>query len=69
MSEEERKITSYHVVWEIDVDATSSTDAARQALACVQERGTHAVVFDVFDESGTSTRIDLLEEGDGEGDF
>lgn len=60
---------SYHVVWEIDIDATSPVEAARQALACAQERGTHAVVFDVIAEDGTSTRVDLLEEGDGEGDF
>ena len=60
---------NYHVVWEIDVDATSPLDAAKQALACVQEQGTHAVIFDVIDKHGLSTRVDLLEEGDREGDF
>ena len=61
---------SYHLVWEIDIDATSPRDAAQQALALVQEPGTHAVVFDVIDEEGESTRVDLLEDEEGgEGDF
>lgn len=54
---------TYHVMWEIDIDAQSPIDAARQALACLQEPGTQAVVFDVTDEKGeTTTRVDLLEE-------
>ena len=69
MSNEDQTTKNYHVIWEIDVDATSPLDAAKQALACMQERGTHAVVFDVIDESGASKRVDLLEEGYGEGDF
>ena len=66
---ENQTTKNYHVVWEIDVEATSSLDAAKQALACMQTQGTHAVVFDVIDENGESTHVDLLEEGDGEGDF
>ncbi len=69
MSNKDRTIQNYRVVWEIDIEATSPADAARQALACVQEPGTHAVVFDVIAKDGTSTHVDLLEEGDGEGDF
>ena len=70
MSNNDRTTQSYHVVWEIDVDATSPSDAAKQALALVQEPGTHAVVFDIFSEDGESTRVDLLEDEEGgEGDF
>lgn len=52
----------YHIVWEIELVATSPEDAARQALAIQRDSASLATVFDVFDEDGQSVRVDLLEE-------
>jgi hypothetical protein len=49
---------TYRVVWEIDVDATSPKKAAMQARKC-QEPGTTATTFDVYNEYGKCTRVDL----------
>lgn len=50
----------YHVVWEIDVVATSPEDAAEEAFKHMQRPGTTAVVFDVTDDNGRTTRVDLM---------
>ena len=52
----------YHVMWEIDIEGDDPVDAALQALACVQRRGTTAVVFDVTAEDGETIRVDLMNE-------
>ena len=52
---------SYRVVWEIDIDADTPEDAARQALDIQHDYNSDATVFDVIDESGTKIRIDLLQ--------
>ena len=52
---------NYHVMWEIDIDAETPEAAAREAFKCMQDPQTTATVFDVFDEDGTPTRIDLAE--------
>jgi hypothetical protein len=61
---EEKKMNSYRVTWEIDIDAVDPLDAARQARAHQVREGTSAKVFDVIDEDGGITRIDLFEIDD-----
>lgn len=53
----------YLVQWEIDIDADSPEDAARQAFAHMQRPGTTANVFDVIehDAGGEKVRVDLQE--------
>jgi len=53
----------YHVMWEIDVTATSPVEAARQARGMQTAEGSMANVFDVTSEDGDTTRVDLEEEG------
>jgi len=48
----------YRVVWEIDVEARSPKKAAMQARK-YQEPGTTATTFDVYNEYGKCTRVDL----------
>lgn len=55
------KTKDFHVVWEIDVSAKTPREAALQALEA-QEPGTGALVFDVFDDKGDCTRVDLWAE-------
>jgi hypothetical protein len=52
------QLHSYRVVWEIDVAAASPKKAAMEAREC-QEPGTSATTFDVYDEDGECTRVDL----------
>jgi hypothetical protein len=52
------RLRSYCVVWEIEVDARSPKEAAREARKC-QEPGTTATTFDVYNEYGKCTRVDL----------
>jgi len=54
-------MTSYSVNWEIEIDAESPVEAARQALTIHRDQNSTATVFDVFDEEGNCTRVDLLE--------
>lgn len=54
-------MTTYRVVWEIDIEADSPLEAAKEARAC-QHDATEALVFDVTDSSGTTTVIDLYYE-------
>ena len=56
---------SYHVTWEIEIDADDPQKAAEQAFSCMQRPETTATVFDVTDsETGETVRVDLLEEPD-----
>ena len=51
---------SYHVIWEIDVNADSSKGAAEQALAACRDPASLATVFDVTEENSSVTeRVDL----------
>jgi hypothetical protein len=54
-------MTSYSVNWEIEIEAESPEAAARQALKIHRDQNSTATVFDVFDEEGNCTRVDLLE--------
>ena len=49
------------VRWEIDVDADSPVDAARQALAIQRRLDSIATVFTVVEDHGAETTIDLDE--------
>ena len=55
-----------HVTWEVDVDADTPKDAARQALAIQRRADSTATVFDVTDESGHTVHVDLDENEDVE---
>lgn len=55
----------FHVVWEIDIYAETPKQAAEQAFTIMQRAGTTANYFEVFDQDGVQTNIDL-EEGEGE---
>lgn len=50
------------VVWEIDVEADTPEEAARQALAIQRDLQSTATVFDVTDAAGNTVQIDLEEE-------
>ena len=49
---------NYRVIWEIDIEAGSSVEAAILARKH-QEPGTSSVVFDVWDEEGEQSTVDL----------
>lgn len=51
-----KKLRQYHVVWEIEVDATSPRDAAKQAAQIQRDS---EGVFDVTNEKGKTSRVDL----------
>ena len=58
---------TYFVTWEIEVDAESHKDAARQALEIQRDPQSTAVVFDVVKFDGTChfaarVRVDLQEK-------
>jgi len=51
----------YVVTWEMDIDAETPQDAARQAWALMRAKDSTANVFDVLDADGGCTRVDLME--------
>jgi hypothetical protein len=52
----------YRITWEIDVEADTPQDAARKALRIQRKRDSIATVFDVTDEAGRTSTIDLNPE-------
>jgi hypothetical protein len=54
-------MTTYSVNWRIDIEAGSPVEAARQALEIHRDSNSTATVFDIYDEDGNCTRVDLLE--------
>ena len=54
----------FHVVWEIDIYAETPREAAQQAFACMQRVGSTSDYFEVFDQDGVKTDVDLSEESD-----
>jgi len=52
----------YKVVWEIDLDAESFEDAARQALEIQRDSESIATCFIVTDEQGHRQDVDLVED-------
>jgi len=51
----------YVVTWELDVDAGTPEEAARQAWDTMRRPESTANVFDVLDADGGCTRVDLEE--------
>ena len=49
----------YRVMWEIDIYANSSKEAAEEALRIQRDEDSIATVFEVKDENGCSQIIDL----------
>ena len=52
---------TYHVKWEIDLDADSAEEAAQEALRVHRDLGSIASVFTVTDELGNEKTIDAIE--------
>lgn len=57
---------TYRVKWEIDIDANTAKEAAKKAFECICKEGTMDNCFDVSNNLGEVTRVDLLEEYMGE---
>ena len=49
----------YRVRWEIDLDATSPEQAAREALEIQRDPGSTATFFEVQNHKGKSCQIDI----------
>lgn len=58
------KLKSYRVVWEIDIEAKSPLEAAKEAFRHVQEPGTTANYFSVREDRKYARKVtvDLQEE-------
>ncbi len=54
-------MTSYSVNWKIDIEAESAVEAARQALEIHRDPASLATVFEIYDEDGNHTSVDLFE--------
>ncbi len=52
----------YFVTWEIDIEAENPREAAEKALEIQRDPESTATCFQVFDEDGEETHIDLMEE-------
>ena len=50
----------YRVTWKIEVDANNPEDAAKQALAIQRDPESTAVVFEVVDEKGNESIVDIM---------
>ncbi len=49
----------YRVIWEIEVDADSPEQAAREAKTTQLDHRSMANCFDVIDDDGIVTQVDL----------
>jgi hypothetical protein len=59
-------MAEFHVTWEIDLDADDAAAAARKAWRYMRNEGSIANVFDVVDEHGHTTRVDLEDDAKNE---
>lgn len=58
-------MTTYSIKWEIEIDAETPEEAARKALEIQRDpQSIYAMVFDVSDQRGNTTRVDLIEQED-----
>ena len=55
-------MSEYRVTWTIDLDAESPKAAAKIALTYQRDPHSTATVFDVTDDAGDTTTIDLDPE-------
>lgn len=58
-------MAEFKVTWEIELEAETALEAARQALAIQRDPASTATVFTVVDPEGRVEQIDL-EDLDGE---
>lgn len=56
-----KKLREYRVTWEMNLYASSAREAAKEALKIQRDLGSLAVVFDIWDDKGKFSRVDLLE--------
>ena len=54
-------MSEYKVVWQIELDAESAEEAAFKALMINRDVDSIAVVYEVTDEDGVTTVVDLDE--------
>jgi hypothetical protein len=52
----------YRVVWEIDIFAQTPKEAAEKAWGHMRHPDSTANVFEVFDQDGGRTHVDLMED-------
>ena len=53
----------YLVRWEIDMSGKSPRDACKEALEMMQDRGSEALFFTVYDKkTGEKVEVDLTDE-------
>lgn len=52
-------MSEYLISWEIGLVADTPEEAAQQALEIQRDPNSMATVFDVTDENGETTRVDL----------
>lgn len=57
---------NYLVTWEIEIEASSPKEAAKEALRIQRNPESIATVFDTFDEDGEKVSVDLLNDEDPE---
>lgn len=56
-------MTEYRVKWEIDIDADSSEEAAKEALKIQRDSNSWVTVFEVISKNDIY-KIDLLDDED-----
>lgn len=55
---------AYRVIWEIDIDADSPLEAAKQARKYQLDPESTSTIFDITDRAGKQTQIDLMTAED-----
>ena len=55
----------FHIVWEIDEYAETPQQAAKKAWKHMRSSDSTACYFEVLDQDGNKTNVDLMEEVDG----
>ena len=55
-------LSEFTVKWEIEVDADSPWEAAKQALSIMRDRGSDATYFNITDAKGELYDVDIEEE-------
>lgn len=53
---------NYRVIWEIDIEADTPRGAATEAWSHLRAEHTTATVFEVRDEAGENTQVDLGDQ-------
>jgi hypothetical protein len=56
-----KPMRTFSVNWKIDIVAETPEEAAKQALEIHRDPNSTATVFDVYDDQGNCTCVDLLE--------